>query len=138
MIAGHLGICTQTVSNCLNTDEVRTAVNEVWKNTVSRLSSGPVSESATTMARAAAPRMMQLAIQLAESAKSEAVRLQGISMILDRSHGKPTQRVVVDKMDEILEKMSPAELEAFHKDGTMPAWAEDLNALERESGTALH
>lgn len=136
-IAAHLGVTPSTIVNCLNCEPVKAAIEQVWQNSITQLSNGPTRESAVTMARAVSPRMMQLAINIAESGKSEAVRLQAITGILDRSLGKATQRVVVDRMDEILDRMSAAELEIFHKDGTLPAWAEGLNA-SGESESTLH
>lgn len=132
-IADLMGVTTVTVSNCLNIEPIKEAREEVFQNTIARLSNGTVTESATTMARVYAPRAMQMQMQIAERSRSDAVRLKAITDILDRSLGKPTQRVVIDQMDNILDRMSESELETYHKDGTLPAWAEDLNAAGRES-----
>lgn len=132
-IAVLLNLAEQNVSNCLNIEPIKEARAQVFENTIARLSSGVVTESAMTIARVNAPRMMQLQVQIAESGRSEAVRLQAINNILDRSLGKPMQRVVIDKMDEILENMSDSEIETYSKDGILPARFEEMNA--RGGGT---
>ena len=119
-IADILNISTQNVSNCLNMPPMLEAREQVFANTIARASSGIATESAITIARANAPRMMQLQVQIAERSKSDAVRLKAINDILDRSLGKPMQRMVVDNMDGILEKMSEVQLETYYKDGILP------------------
>jgi len=123
-IAAVLGITPVTVSNCLNIAPILEARKQVFDNTITRLSSGVAVESAITIAKANAPRMMQLQVYLAEHAKSDAVKLQAISGILDRSLGKPMQRVVVDQMDNLIESMNNEELEQYQKDGTLPEWTD--------------
>lgn len=119
-ISDILGITEQCVSNALNIEPIKEAREQVFANTVARLSSGAAVESAITIAKANAPRLMQMQIYIAENSKSDAHKLSAIRDVLDRSLGKPTQRLVVDRMDEMLEKMTDPELEAYHKDGTMP------------------
>ena len=122
-IAELLQIVPQTVGNILAKPDLIAAREEVFRNSISRLSSGAAVESAITLARAHAPAMMRLQIQIAQTAKNDATKLKAINDILDRSLGKPTQRVVVDQMDSILDNMNDEELTAFHKDGTLPDWA---------------
>lgn len=129
-IAAELGCSEQTVSNVLNEDFFRQAKQDVVENTIRNLASGSAQIdkfSPLTIAKAVAPRMMQLNMAIAESPKVPPnTRLRAIHDILDRACGKATQRVVVDDMDSILERCTDQELEVYSKTGQLPEWADNV------------
>jgi len=130
-IATELGISVQTVSLTLNDPFFLQAKQDVTENTIRNLASGSaVVErfSPLTIAKAVAPRMMQLNMQIAESAKvSPNTRLRAIHDILDRACGKATQRLVVDDMDSILDRCTDEELEHYSKTGELPDWTSNVS-----------
>jgi len=131
-IAAELGCSEQTVSNVLNDDFFKQARVDVVENTIRNLAAGTEAVSnqfsPMTIAKAVAPRMMQIAIAIAESPKvPPATRLRATDSVLDRVLGKATQRVVVDAMDSILEKCSDQEIEVYIKTGQLPEWANSVS-----------
>lgn len=119
-IASILGITEQTVSACLQMDVMKEAKEEVLEESIKYLSSGVAAESAMTIARANAPRLMAMQVQLAMTARSDAIKLRAINDVLDRGMGKPTQRIINDNMDDILDAMSETELEQYMKTKEIP------------------
>lgn len=133
-IADLLGITKETVSNCLAMESIKEAKQDVLAKSIEFLSSDESTESAVTIARANSARLMRRQVQIAESSKSEAVALRAIHDILDRSLGKPTQRVVVDKMEEIMDSLSAEQLEHYGKTGELPENLE-IDASRTESNS---
>lgn len=120
-----LGITIQTVSNTINTDYFRAQKAKVFAETIKGISNGEYSP--LTIAKANASRMMALNVQIAETGKAEVNRLRAIHDILDRACGKATQRIVVDDVDSIIERMSNEELALYAEKGEMPEWAKSGN-----------
>lgn len=128
-IAATLGITTQTVSNTINTDYFKAEKSKVFAETIKGISSGAYSP--LTIAKANAAKMMSLNVQIAETGKSESNRLNAIHDILDRACGKATQRLIVDDVDSIIERMSNEELALYAEKGEMPEWAK--NGFENDA-----
>lgn len=128
-IAAILGISAQTVSNTINTDYFRAQKASAFAETVKGITSGEYSP--LTIAKANAAKMMALNVQIAESGKAESNRLRAIHDILDRACGKATQRVIVDDVDSIIERMSNEELALYAEKGEMPEWAK--NGLDQSA-----
>jgi orotate phosphoribosyltransferase-like protein len=130
-IALELGCSEQTVSNVLNTDFFKQAKQDVVENTIRNLAAGTENAASNfspmAIAKAVAPRMMQIAIAIAESPTvPPATRLRATDTVLDRVLGKATQRVVVDALDSILERCSDSEIETYIKTNQLPEWASNV------------
>lgn len=130
-VATELNCTEQTVSNILNEPFFRQAKQDVIENTIRNLASGSITTdkfSPITIAKALAPRMMQLNVAIAENSKvSPNTRLRAIHDVLDRACGKATQRVVVDDLDSMLERCTDEELEVYSKTGQLPEWTSNVS-----------
>ena len=126
-IAALVGVTAQTVSNTINTPYFQEAKRRVFDETINEITKNASGAfSPLTIAKAAAGRLMARNIALAENAKSEQVQAACIKDVLDRVIGKPTQRIAVEDLtDSIIDRMSDEEMEAYCKDGIIPAWAKD-------------
>jgi DNA-binding CsgD family transcriptional regulator len=141
-IASALSISPQTVSNTINSEFFVSEKRRVYSQTIDKITENAAGTfSPLTIAKANASRMMQLNVEIAETAKDPRVKLQAVHDILDRVLGKPKQRIAIeDEADRLLEKMSESELAAYAATGALPSWAEkgSSNDPDTNNGGTVH